>query len=57
VVVVLGIFDQLSKPGMVRYSKDRPHWNKAIDGVEEHETMPKLTEDFKIWLQTNGVSI
>jgi hypothetical protein len=55
--VRLGLFDQLPKPGMALYCKDRPQWNKAIDGVEEHEAMPKLTEQFKVWLQTIGVSI
>ncbi|CAF1048673.1 unnamed protein product [Didymodactylos carnosus] len=51
IAVRLGIFDQLPKPGMALYCKDRSHWNKAIDGVEEHEDMPKLTEHFKMWLQ------
>jgi hypothetical protein len=57
IAVRLGIFDQLPKPGMALYCKDRPNWNKTIDGVEEHEAMPKLTEHFKTWLQMNGVSI
>ena len=57
IAVRLGIFDQLPKPGMALYGKERPHWNKAIDGVEEHEAMPKLTEHFKMWLQINGVSV
>lgn len=55
--VRLGLFDQLPKPGMALYSKDSPQWKTAIDGIEEHETMPKLTEAFKLWLQTKGVSI
>ena len=57
IAVRLGIFDRLPKPGMALYCKERPDWHKVIEGVEEHEIMPQLTEDFKIWLQMNGVSI
>ena len=57
IAVRLGIFNELPKPGMALYCKERPPWNKAIDGVEDHETMPPMREEFKTWLQANGVSI
>ncbi|CAF0911203.1 unnamed protein product [Adineta steineri] len=55
--VRLGMFDELPKPGMVLYCKSRPNWIKPIDGVQENETMPVMTEEFKVWLRTIGVSI
>ncbi|CAF4270330.1 unnamed protein product [Adineta steineri] len=53
----LGGFDELPKPGMELYGKDRPNWFKQIDGVKEHETMPAMTEDWKDWFRKTGASI
>ena len=58
IAVRLGLFDQLPKPGMALYCKNRAEWNKTtMDGVKEHEVMPELTEDLKKWLREKGVSI
>ncbi|UJR24609.1 hypothetical protein I4U23_005984 [Adineta vaga] len=57
IAVRLGSFDRLTKPGMALYCKDRPEWNKVIDGIQENEIMPTLTEEFKVWLASKGVSI
>ncbi|CAF1105636.1 unnamed protein product [Didymodactylos carnosus] len=40
-VVKLGLFDQLPKPGLELFCKDRPQWQKGIDGVKEFQTVPK----------------
>ncbi|CAF1338463.1 unnamed protein product [Adineta ricciae] len=53
----LGCFDQLTKPGMVLFCKDRPQWDKSIDGTQENETMPEVTDEFKDWLKNVGVKI
>ncbi|CAF1474223.1 unnamed protein product [Adineta steineri] len=55
--VRLGMFDELPKPGMALYCKRRPDWVKSVDGMQENEIMPTMTEDFKVWLRTIGVSI
>ncbi|CAF1381517.1 unnamed protein product [Rotaria sordida] len=58
IAVRLGLFDQLPKPGMALYCKNRPEWDKGtIDGVQEHKVMPEMTEDLRKWLQEKGVSI
>ena len=57
VAVRLGSFDQLTKPSMVLFCKDRPQWDKSIDETQENETMPKVTDEFKAWLKDVGVKI
>ncbi|CAF4662872.1 unnamed protein product, partial [Didymodactylos carnosus] len=40
VVVSLGLFDQSPKPSVQLYCKNRPEWEKQIDGCKDFEAMP-----------------
>ncbi|CAF0749902.1 unnamed protein product [Adineta ricciae] len=40
IAVKLGIFDELTKPSIALFCKDRPEWNRLIDGIQDYDIMP-----------------
>ncbi|CAF1525975.1 unnamed protein product [Adineta ricciae] len=40
IAVKLGIFDELTKPSIALFCKDRPEWNRPIDGIQDYDIMP-----------------
>jgi hypothetical protein len=39
-IVKLGLFDEIPKPSMELYCRERPSWDKPIDGTKQFNTMP-----------------
>jgi hypothetical protein len=39
-IVKLGLFDEIPKPSMELYCKERPSWDKPIDGTMQFDAMP-----------------
>lgn len=36
----LGLFEQIPRPSMELYCRDRPAWDKPIEGTKQFDTMP-----------------
>ncbi|CAF1103288.1 unnamed protein product [Adineta steineri] len=39
-IIKLGLFDDIPKPSMELYCKERPSWEKPIDGTKQFHAMP-----------------
>ena len=39
-IVKLGLFDEIPRPSMELYCRDRPSWDKSIEGATQFQAMP-----------------